>query len=828
MPEAPIPVRPRGWKSECLVLIFRKLWPLAVAGSFGCSDNAGMATHPVGRLRLVPVLPANAKLIAAARTIDGARVVVRRGDTAILDTTAVFAADQSSLSLTLTVALESRVERLTVSVGLLSGAVPLFAGSADVDVFADGAGPPATPTIPLQYVGPGANLVALAIAPRDSTFSLGAVFAFRIAALDAGGAPVPDFFVTWTVSNPQARVRPDGTVEGLAARGQTYVRAQAPNGVADSVLAFYSPPPTAIVLAAGDGQVGQVATALGAPLVAIVRAGDGLGVPGVPVHFRVAAGSATLRDTLVVSDAQGQVATALTLGSLAGSVQIQASAGQLTPLVFTATAVAGPATTLVIAGGQGQTATVGQALGAPLSVTVTDQFGNAVAGARVSFQVTAGVATLSDTVGVSDNAGQVSATVTLGTTAGLVQVRASSGQLTPLVFTAQALAGSVASIGPAAGLGQIAQSLRPIGVAFAVVVKDQFGNGVAGANVSWTIGAGGGSLGASSSATNASGVATMSYTMGPYRLVNQVTASVASGAGPPLGYSFAAVGVAGPLAALVPILVEPIDSDGIADLVFQVQDAAGNPVRGATVGWTVTAGSGELFVSAPTSDLNGLVFCQYAGGGGTVSVAAGAVQAKATLQSAVPEFTFSTGTSSAIAGQAATPPLSFNMLPVSVGIPLQQSISWTITSGIGTLATAATTTDGNGNTSNGFTAGTVAGVATVLARNPASNAQTYFAIPINPTAANRLITFDGDGQSGPVGAQLPRQLAVVVVDQFQNPVPGMVVSWAATSGNLTVSSSSTDALGIARVAFTPTVAGPATITASMATVGQAVFRVRGN
>ncbi|MCX5760678.1 MAG: hypothetical protein NTW72_04095, partial [Gemmatimonadetes bacterium] len=87
----------------------------------------------------------------------------------------------------------------------------------------------------------------------------------------------------------------------------------------------------------------------------------------------------------------------------------------------------------------------------PLVARITDQYGNKVTGASVSWAVASGGGTLSPTTTVSDTGGRVRAQWTLGATVGTQSVIVSSTGLTgsPLTFTATAtaVASSYASVG---------------------------------------------------------------------------------------------------------------------------------------------------------------------------------------------------------------------------------------------------------------------------------------------------------------------------------------------------------------------------------------------
>ena len=108
-------------------------------------------------------------------------------------------------------------------------------------------------------------------------------------------------------------------------------------------------------------------------------------VQGFMVSFAVATGGGTLSALAVPTDAAGYAQATLTLGKAAGPNSVTASATGLTgsPITFTATGTAGPASQIALVSGNNQSALVGTALANPLVVGVTDVNGNGVAGVPI-------------------------------------------------------------------------------------------------------------------------------------------------------------------------------------------------------------------------------------------------------------------------------------------------------------------------------------------------------------------------------------------------------------------------------------------------------------
>ena len=90
--------------------------------------------------------------------------------------------------------------------------------------------------------------------------------------------------------------------------------------------------------------------------------------------------------------------------------------------------------------GDGQEAGAGTVLEVPLTVEVRDQNGNVLAGATVFFDVTGGGGSLSTTIATTDATGRSFVTLTLGPHSGANTVEVTSGGLSPVNFTVEALA----------------------------------------------------------------------------------------------------------------------------------------------------------------------------------------------------------------------------------------------------------------------------------------------------------------------------------------------------------------------------------------------------
>ncbi|HEV7586997.1 MAG TPA: Ig-like domain-containing protein [Longimicrobium sp.] len=256
-----------------------------------------------------------------------------------------------------------------------------------------------------------------------------------------------------------------------------------------------------------------------------------------------------------------------------------------------------PAAIAVAAGG-GQQGTAGQELPVPISVKVTDDRGRPVAGQAVTFHVTGGGGTVFSGTATTNAEGIAQERWTLGTAAGSAQTleaRVVNGSGTAFIGVVSA----TVTPGPVAHLDRVA----PLGFAVGVVnsllddtlvarVTDVFGNGVAGATVSWAATAGGGSTTAAASVSDANGFARMTWTLGPPPSNGYQSASATISGMTVSFFARAAVGMLAlqPNGATVNPGVPVTASVAVNDFI--------GPVPGLTVHWQVTSGGGTVTPAA--------------------------------------------------------------------------------------------------------------------------------------------------------------------------------------------------------------------------------------
>jgi hypothetical protein len=369
--------------------------------------------------------------------------------------------------------------------------------------------------------------------------------------------------------------------------------------------------PAAVTLLQGDDQNGRVGEALPQPLVAAVTDGTGRPVEGATVVFVLndPAPGASIDPDTVTTDADGNVTAAVVLGTRPGAQtgEVRALGGSGTPTAttpFTLTAISENANGIRSVSGADQSGPVGAALGQPLVVEVADAFGNPIPGVEVTWTVEGGGSVSADKTTTGAD-GQTSVARTLGSTAGTQRTLASVDGLagSPVAFVHTATAGAASGVSIVSGDDQTGPVRTELPKDLVVQVRDAQSNPVPGVAVTWVIGTGGGSVTPATSATDASGRASATWTMGASPGANTVSA-VVSGIGVA---EFSATATAGAPARLS-VRTQPSSSaiSGVAlpqQPVIQLLDAQGNEAKQSAVEVRVSIASGGGSLGGTTSRL---------------------------------------------------------------------------------------------------------------------------------------------------------------------------------------------------------------------------------
>ena len=540
--------------------------------------------------------------------------------------------------------------------------------------------------------------------------------------------------------------------------------------------------------------------------------GNDVAQAGVSVTVAIASGGPVLSGTTVEStDAAGQV--------VFGGLVITGAAGDRT-LGFTAAGLAGdtsaaitvtpgPAATIGINAGDGQTATAGSAVSTAPSVIVRDVSNNPVPGVSVAFAVASGGGSV--TGGTATTGAGGIATVgswTLGTTAGANTLTASSGGLTPATFTATGVAGPAATISIQSGNGgtAVVASTRTL----EAKVVDANGNPVAGQTVSWAAATGGGSVSAPTSTTSAAGVASVGWTLGTAAGAQTATATSAGLAGSPLTFTAtttAAAAAAGSSTLAASPASITADGSSASILTVQLRDAYGNAVGASAGTVALSATSGTL--SAVTDNGNGTytatLTAPTAVGSSTVSgtLNGGALAGTATVAfvpGAAARYTVTPSAATATAGGTVTITAQLvdangNAVPAA-----GRTVTWSSANG-GSFASPTSTTDAAGVATVVFTTSTTAGTTHTVTADDGSVVGTSGSVVTQTGAASAIVKSGADGVSLAAGSAVTPLPTVRVTDANGNGVPGVSVVFAVTAGggSVTGTTQTTDATGAATV-----------------------------
>jgi hypothetical protein len=179
-----------------------------------------------------------------------------------------------------------------------------------------------------------------------------------------------------------------------------------------------------VTVLSGGSQSGTVGATLAAPVVIQVNDQNGKALAGVAVTLTVATTAGSVPSTVLTTDANGQVSTTWTLGTVATTDTLAVQVGALAEVDVVATAAPGAAASIVVMAGDAQTAAAGTSLSTALAVKVLDQYGNAVPNVTVTFADDANGALAASTV-TTDASGIATDALTLGPNAGPDDVTAS-------------------------------------------------------------------------------------------------------------------------------------------------------------------------------------------------------------------------------------------------------------------------------------------------------------------------------------------------------------------------------------------------------------------
>ena len=363
------------------------------------------AAAAVGSARLLLLLLSGSALAACSDSSDigpGSVITVRVvPDTITLligasDTAQAFPLDDQGAFLPSKQVVWSTTDPLVVMVDSQGTVTAMGLGTAQVSATTDGISGNAIVNVTLPpAIGTSLSTVPLTVVANSGTPS-----ATTVAVANAGGGTLSGLAVgtiAYTVGAPgwltaslnQATAPATlslSAVPGSLALGSYTAQVPLTSTVAGNSpltlsvnLTIGTGPAATMAIQAGNGQAAQVGTAVTTPPAVLVTDQFGNPVSGTSVTFAVGSGGGSVVGGAATTGTNGIAAvTSWTMGTVVGANTLTATSTGLSgsPLTFTATATVGAALQIAISTGDGQSATVGQAVATDPAVLVTDQFSN--------------------------------------------------------------------------------------------------------------------------------------------------------------------------------------------------------------------------------------------------------------------------------------------------------------------------------------------------------------------------------------------------------------------------------------------------------------------
>ncbi|HEX9892784.1 MAG TPA: Ig-like domain-containing protein, partial [Gemmatimonadales bacterium] len=303
-------------------------------------------------------------------------------------------------------------------------------------------------------------------------------------------------------------------------------------------------------------------------------------------------GGGSVSRTSAITDNTGSVSVIWTLGGFLGAQTLTVSAGSLPPAVVGATGTVGPPALLLPVAGNTQFAVVGRPVPIKPRVRLTDAFGNPIAGRSITFTVTTGGGTITDSVQTTNASGEVElGSWTLGPGAGNNRLRA----FLESINTELLAIGTPASVVVFQGNSQTVNAGTQVPVKPAVLALGPDGEALADVAIVFQVDAGGGQITGPSQTTDAQGIARLgNWILGTTAGENRVSATTFGLA----AVSFTATGI-----AANPAVVTAATPTSITGLVgnflssnpaVRVTDGSGNPVAAVPVTFEVVTGGGVV------------------------------------------------------------------------------------------------------------------------------------------------------------------------------------------------------------------------------------------
>ena len=377
----------------------------------------------------------------------------------------------------------------------------------------------------------------------------------------------------------------------------------------------------------GNGQIGNINTALLRPLGVKVGDRNGNGVPNFEVKFKVERGNGKLADPLtsqlfdslrVRTNEEGVAQVRYICGSSTGENHIRVSAAGLlnSPLLYLASVQNFPAAKVeMIDGSNGQAGTVGDFLRNPVGLRVLDNGDRPVSAVPVRFGISLGGGVVNEQTNATVNTdvfGEAKVSWRLGPEAGLNVLRADASGLanSPIDFEAQANPDRATALRSLTDNNTVSGKVNGLSETIIVQTTDPLGNGVQSIAVIFEIIEGAGSLTDSYVLSGENGYAPVRVRFGTKSGWVKVRASAEGLANSPMVFmAYAEPQSAVRMTAVARTNNQTGTKGKLVNFPLQAQlfDNLNNPVAGVQVQFVVTGGSGNFsgngFFNAITDSL---------------------------------------------------------------------------------------------------------------------------------------------------------------------------------------------------------------------------------
>lgn len=626
--------------------------------------------------------------------------------------------------------------------------------------------------------------------------------------VDLAGRAAAGVTVTFTPESGSGTVVPsvvatetDGTARAVwtlgTAPGPKVLRVAASTATAGiSVNATATQDVLSIV--SGGGQAIVAGATLPTPVVVQMKDQTGTIVAGAQLTFVPAAGSGSVSPTSVFTDAEGRAQTTWTLGATPGTNTLQVVGGSATPISVSAVALS--TDSLQVVSGNAQAGRAGALLSSPVVVRVLDTQGRSVQGAVVRFAALAGSGSPSATSDTTDALGLAETRWTLGNTLGEMRLTATVGAAPPVTVTATTTQDRIELVSGGLQFGRVGTTL-----AAPIVVKltDLGTKPVAGVVLTFAPDSANGTVLPTSVATDAAGEARTFWTVGaaagPMTLrVSTITAPALIVNATAIEGQLSLVSGGGQAALAGTALTQPI--------VVKVQDQTGNPLAGSLVTFSATAANGTVSPTSIFSDASGLARTTWTLGatpGAKTLTMTGGTTTLSVSATALTGDSLEIVSGNAQAAQALQPlaaPIAVRVRDKASGrVVSGATVTFTPTTGSGTLAATTVVSDGLGIAQTSWTLGAGIGEKFVEAKVGAAT------VTFRATATqDRLELVSGGAQTARPGTALASPVVVRLFDINNRPMAGVEVSFTpdASSGTTLPSRIVTGSDGTARTVWT--------------------------